>query len=172
MPAITLHEASFVYLEKATVALIGILKKGAESPAAASLPTVSLYEDMKPLAFQVNVVARMAERLTKEVTGAEETCSAGETTMAELIATAEKTLALLKSVDPAAVNGKEDQPVKLFLPNAGTWNMTVQTFSTNFVVPNTFFHVQTAYAILRMKGVPLGKPDYMGPFSGPPNSPP
>lgn len=42
--------------------------------------------------------------------------------------------------------------------------MTSQSYITELILPNAFFHLQTAYAILRMKGVPLGKADYITPF--------
>lgn len=45
--------------------------------------------------------------------------------------------------------------------------MVTVNYVTCMVLPNLFFHVSTTYAILRMKGVPLGKMDYLTPFMGP-----
>ncbi len=46
----------------------------------------------------------------------------------------------------------------------GTMNLTAKAYVFNYAIPNFFFHVQTTYAILRMKGVPLGKQDYLASF--------
>ncbi len=50
------------------------------------------------------------------------------------------------------------------LGKAGDLNLTATAYIFNYALPNFYFHVQTAYAILRMKGVPLGKSDYLMPF--------
>ena len=46
-------------------------------------------------------------------------------------------------------------------------NLSAKDYIFNYAIPNFFFHVQTAYAILRMKGVPLGKTDFLSPFMKP-----
>ena len=50
---------------------------------------------------------------------------------------------------------------------AGSMNLTAKAYVFNYALPNFFFHLQTAYAILRMKGVPLGKQDYLSAFMQP-----
>ncbi|KAK1767455.1 hypothetical protein QBC33DRAFT_515005 [Phialemonium atrogriseum] len=170
MPATTLHESSFGVLEKITSVLIVILKKAAESPEAASLPAARLYADMHPLTYQVQIISRMVKMLFEKLADAAEPELAELTdpTIADLIARAEKLLALVKTISPDAVNGKEDEPVVMATPNSGTWNMTRKTLASNFIVPNSFFHLQTVYSILRMNGVPLGKADFLLSFAGPP----
>lgn len=174
MSAITLYDVSFGEMEKIAMTLIGILKTATESPDADSFPTAKLYEDMRPLSYQVHIVSHTTVRVMREIAGSSIELPEEVTnpTMADLIANAEKTLALIKGVDAASVNGKEEIPVVVVPGNAGTWNMTGKTFMLNFALPNMFFHLQTAYAILRNKGVPLGKKDFLGPFAGPPSSVP
>jgi hypothetical protein len=82
--------------------------------------------------------------------------------MEQLIARAEKTLALLKSIDPKMLEEKETTIVKLPIGQ-----LTGKQFIFGFGMPNLFFHLQTAYAILRLKGVPLGKVDDLEPWNCP-----
>ena len=56
---------------------------------------------------------------------------------------------------------EEDATVTLTTPG-GSFDFTGRSYALNFVLPNFFFHVTTAYAILRHKGVPIGKLDYLG----------
>jgi uncharacterized protein len=62
------------------------------------------------------------------------------------------------------VEGKEAVMVELSFGSAGTKHLTGKDFVLTYVLPNLFFHLQSAYAILRMSGVLLGKADYLGPF--------
>lgn len=150
------------YIAGLTV-LVNILKKAALQPDADTLPSASLTEDMLPLSFQVqsvsNTVSISLKRLLKtDIQSWED----NETTMGQLIARAENTLALLKNIDPKSLEGAEKNVCKV----AGE-ELTGRQFILGFAMPNLFFHLQTAYAILRMKGVPLGKDDYLGPWRRP-----
>ncbi|KLU85563.1 hypothetical protein MAPG_04586 [Magnaporthiopsis poae ATCC 64411] len=172
MPGITLYESSGAVFEKGLKALDAILSK-AEAHAAEqginadTYPAEKLIEGMLPLSFQVQVVSNTTKKWIQRITGAElNEWEDNETTMAQLHARVKKTLDLLATVDAAAVNGKEDNIVELQMGKLGTRNMPAKEYTLNYAVPNFFFHLQTAYAILRAKGVPLGKPDYLGPFLG------
>jgi hypothetical protein len=59
------------------------------------------------------------------------------------------------------MNGKEDAPVELATPGR-TYTFTGESFVQTFTLPNFYFHMTTAYALLRMKGVPVGKMDFLG----------
>jgi hypothetical protein len=85
-----------------------------------------------------------------------------ETTMEQLIERAENTLALLKNLDPKILEGAEKN-----ICSVRGEDMTGRQFMLGFGMPTLFFHLQTAYAILRMNGVPLGKDDYMEPWHRP-----
>jgi hypothetical protein len=72
-----------------------------------------------------------------------------------------KTVDFLRSVKPAQIDGSEGKPITL---KAGTRELqfTGESYLLTFVIPNFYFHVTTAYAILRHKGVAIGKMDYIG----------
>ncbi|KAI1841255.1 hypothetical protein JX266_012567 [Neoarthrinium moseri] len=163
MPEVSIYDITVgTYIGGVTV-LVNILRKATLQPDADTFPSASLIEDMKPLSFQVqsvsNTVSRSLQRLLKtDVQSWED----NETTMQQLIERAENTLALLKTMDPKSLEGTEENVCTV----AGE-EMTGKHFILAFAMPNLFFHLQTAYAILRMKGVPLGKDDYLGPFHRP-----
>ena len=72
-----------------------------------------------------------------------------------------KTIAFLKSLDAKSFDGAESKQVVLKFPNV-TLEFTGSDYVGKFVLPNVHFHIATAYAILRNRGVPLGKPDFLG----------
>jgi uncharacterized protein len=84
-----------------------------------------------------------------------------ETSFDDLKARIAKTIDFARSVAPDAVNGREDETVVLKFPN-GELTFTAQSYVLGFAIPNFFFHLTTAYDLLRMKGVPIGKLDYLG----------
>ena len=86
-----------------------------------------------------------------------------ETTFPELIERLRKTIVYLNSLKPEQIDGSEKKKVTLKVRDE---MMTFEglTFLLNRVLPNLFFHVSTAYAILRHSGVEIGKKDYLGKF--------
>jgi hypothetical protein len=128
----------------------------------AELLTARLYEDMAPLAAQVQRASDSAKFTVVRIAGVEAPAMADdEVTFADLQARIAKTMDLLRLVAPAAMNGQEDKAVTLTTPGR-SMEFTARGYALGFVLPNFYFHVTTAYAILRMKGVPLGKIDYLG----------
>ncbi len=83
-----------------------------------------------------------------------------EKTVAELKARIEKTLAFIKTIKSEQIIGKEN--IKISLPYWNGKSTTGFEYVTEYILPNFFFHVTTAYAILRKNGVSLGKSDYIG----------
>lgn len=140
--------------------LIDILRKATLQPDADTFPSASLIDDMKPLIFQIQSVSHTVTKTLSKLTGTKiEGWEDNETTMEELIARAEKTLALLKDIDRKSLEGRDAIEIKMPMGQ-----FTGTQFILGFGVPNMFFHLQIAYAILRMKGVPLGKDDYLTPW--------
>ena len=84
-----------------------------------------------------------------------------EQTFDELHARIQKTIDYLKSFDGAQIDGSEARQIVLKM-RVGPIEFTGQSYLLNFVLPNFFFHVTTAYDILRHSGVELGKLDYWG----------
>jgi uncharacterized protein len=129
---------------------------------AAALTAARLFEDMFPLTRQVQIATdhakgAMARLGGREVPKWEDT----ETSFAELQARIEKAVGFVNSVPPEALVGSETKPITI---PTGRGNMDFDGFGylQTFALPNFWFHVTTAYDILRMKGVPLGKRDFFG----------
>ena len=84
-----------------------------------------------------------------------------ETTLAELQARCDKTIAFLDSMEPAMVNASENREIVPKFPSSTGYRFTGADYLRRFALPNFYFHVTIAYAILRAEGMPLGKPDYL-----------
>ncbi|KAB5575315.1 hypothetical protein GE09DRAFT_1215101 [Coniochaeta sp. 2T2.1] len=168
MSGITLHDASIGNLLHGTIALRNILQKASEQADSSAFPSAKLIDDMYPLTFQLKIATNMAEKAVKHLVAGSDVVMSDikeGSTLADLIARCDKTVELLKGVDAKAVNGKEDEVLSVQLgPNSKPVEITGKEFVFGHVLPNFFFHVNATYAILRMKGVPIGKMDYLNPF--------
>ena len=91
-----------------------------------------------------------------------------EASFAELAERCTKTIDYVSQFDAAALADAADREVELKFPNGMGYRWRGADYLVGFALPNFFFHVTTAYAILRNAGVPLGKPDYLQ-HLGPPN---
>jgi hypothetical protein len=86
-----------------------------------------------------------------------------EKTIPELKERIKKTLDFLKSIRPEQIEGSEDKKISIwYMP--GKW-VTGFEYISEIYLPNFFFHLTTAYSILRHRGVNLGKADYLGELS-------
>ncbi len=120
-----------------------------------------LIEDMLPLAKQVQIASDTARFAAVRVGQAQPSAMADEeTTIAELRERIAKTIAYLESVDPTGFDNRETAEVILKLPST-EMKFTSLSYVTDFVLPNFYFHITMAYALLRMKGVALGKMDFL-----------
>jgi hypothetical protein len=141
--------------------LNSVLGKG-EAQGGIDPGDARLAPDMLPLKNQVYIATDTAKGCGARLAGVEiPKYEDVETTFPELKARIAKTIAFLKSLDPKAFDGAEKTPVVLKFPNA-TMEFDGKSYVNNFVLPNIYFHITTAYGILRNKGVPLGKRDYLG----------
>ncbi|ROV88860.1 hypothetical protein VMCG_10195 [Cytospora schulzeri] len=172
MAGITFYDAYFPILIQSMDSLESILVKAQTYAkengidADAEYVPAKLYEDMKTLPFQVQIASTMVKRCVTRLTGAgAEEWKDDETTLEQLLARVRKTSELVKSVRPEDVNGKEDDVIDVQV-GYNTTKMPSKPYVTFMVMPNLFFHIQTAYSILRMKGVPLGKRDFLTAFMG------
>ncbi|MCY1518178.1 hypothetical protein D9M68_528870 [compost metagenome] len=121
-----------------------------------------LAPDMFPLSRQVQIACDGAKGGIALLAGIEAPSHADdETTFAELQARIAKTLAFLQGVDAAQVDGSEERTVTLKRRDKET-HFQGQAFLLDHVLPNFYFHLTTAYAILRHNGVEIGKRDFLG----------
>ena len=166
---VSLYDLTVPAFLRAFANLSAILEKGqafaaAEGRAPESLTEARLIADMAPLTAQIQRASDTAKGAVVRLGGLENPSFPDtEKTFAEMQERIEKTVAFLKSVDPAALEGKEEAEVVL---KAGGTSLTFtgRDYVLNFVLPNFYFHVTTAYALLRQQGVPIGKRDYLGPL--------
>nr|WP_278254263.1 DUF1993 domain-containing protein [Sphingobium sp. BYY-5] len=147
--------------------LSALLEKGAAFAAekgidAQSLASAQLIEDMKPLTAQVQYACDTAKGTVTRLGELEPVAMPDtEQSFEELQARIARTIALLESVPRERIDGREETPVPLKLPN-GEIPFTGRSHVLVFSQPNFYFHLVTAYALLRQAGVPLGKIDFLG----------
>ncbi len=164
---LSMYGAAVPPLARSLTNLSGILAKAATHAEArgidpAVLLQARLYPDMFPLVRQVQIATDIARRGLARLAGVESTAMAdNEASFEELIGRIEATLTSLEGFLPEQIDGTETKPIEL--PIRGeTLRFSGQSFLLFFVLPNVYFHVTTAYDILRHNGVELGKRDFLG----------
>ena len=121
-----------------------------------------LYPDMLPLTSQVRIACDNAKGAVARLAGVEVPKHEDtEQSFAELKARIAKTIAFVKSIQPAQIDGSEDREIVLKLGGTEVKFKGMQ-YLLGFALPNFYFHVVTAYDILRHGGVEIGKRDYIG----------
>ena len=138
-----------------------LAKASASGIAEADLTGARLIGDMLPLTKQVQIASDTARFVAVRVGQAAPTAMADdETTIPELRERVARTIAYLEDADPAGFENRESSEVILKLPNT-EMTFTGLSYVTDFALPNFYFHITMAYALLRMKGVELGKKDFL-----------
>jgi hypothetical protein len=147
--------------------LTGIMEKAAAhceerkiDPAA--LTQYRLYPDMFPFFKQIHIATDAARNGSAYLAGAEPLRFENtEQTFPELIGRVQKTIEYVNSFKPEQIDGTEEKEISI---QRGETTLTYrgQDYLLNRVLPNFFFHITTAYDILRHNGVELGKKDYLG----------
>jgi hypothetical protein len=144
--------------------LIAILEKGAEHErtTSADLANARLAPDMYTLAEQVRTACLQAEGCIARLTGATAPARENaEATIADLKGRLALAIAYLESADARAFEGAEDRDCSVHTPNGFVFEMNGAEFLRSWALPHFYFHVVTAYDILRHHGVALGKRDYL-----------
>ena len=128
----------------------------------AVLTSFRLYPDMLPMGRQVQIACDTAKGLVSRLAGMEiPAYEDNEKTLAELKARIAKTIAYVQSFTPAQIDGTEDKDIVVKRGEKETHYKGMQ-FLLGHAIPNIYFHVTTAYAILRHNGVEIGKFDFIG----------
>ena len=167
--SITLYDVSVPVFTLSLSNLAAILDK-AESHGTAKkvdpkvIPQARLIVDMLPLSAQMQIACDTAKGVAARLAGVavpkhEDT----EATLAELKARVSKTLEFIKTIKPEQLQGAETREIVLQFPQT-TLKFNGLSYLTNFALPNFFFHMTMAYALLRKNGIDLGKRDFLGPI--------
>ena len=165
--AFSIYQASVPVYTRRLEALSAILDKAAGYASQrkidpAALIQARLYPDMLPLARQIQIACSHAIRGAARLSGAEPaSVEDKETSFDDLKARVAKTLAFLKDVDAKKMDGMEDREITY---PVGDRKMTLKAgeYLLHFSMPNFYFHLTTAYDILRNNGLEIGKADFMG----------
>jgi hypothetical protein len=149
-------------------ALSGVLDKAQAFATAKKIdPSVLLSSrlapDMFTLTRQVQVATDLAKNGAARLAGVEPPrYEDNETTLDQLKARLAKTVAYLKSLDAKQIDGAADRQITFPLGPTNKGHMKGDDYLNHFVLPNVYFHLTAAYAILRHLGVEVGKQDFLG----------
>jgi uncharacterized protein len=163
----SMYQISVVPLLNALNNLSAILHKGLAHAEARKIdPAIfsgaRLFPDMLPLNRQVHITSDIAKFCGARLAGIEAPRFEDvEFTFPELQARIAKTVAFLQTLNARQIDGSESREIN-FKSGGRELKMSGQDYLSKYVLPNVYFHVTTAYAILRHNGVELGKADYQG----------
>jgi hypothetical protein len=161
--ALSIYEASVpVFANGLTNVATWLDKALAEGGDETVLMQARLAPDMRPFPAQIQFASDSAKGAVARLTGQEAPAMADtEASFAELRQRCQRTVDFVQSVPAAAFEKAEEREVIMKFPGGTGYRWTGREYLTGFALPNFFFHVTTAYALLRANGVPLGKPDYL-----------
>ena len=166
--AFTMSRASVPSLEIGLNALSAILDKATAFAAAKKIdPSVllntRLAPDMFPFVRQVQIATDLAKNGAARLAGVEPPrYEDNEKTIEELKARLARTVAYIKSVDARAIDAAGDRQITFPLGPSNKGEMRGDDYLNHFVLPNVYFHLTAAYAILRHCGLDIGKQDFLG----------
>jgi len=163
-----MSQASISVFEIGLNALSGVLDKAEAFAAAKKIdPAVLLHSRLSPDMFdltrQVQVVTDQARRGSARLAGVEPpSYEDTETTIDQLKARLAKTVAYLKALDRKQIEASADREITFPLGGPNKGQMKGDDYLNHFVLPNFYFHLTAAYAILRHCGLDIGKRDFLG----------
>lgn len=164
---VSMYQFSIPVFIRGLRALGGVLEKGrADAEARKFAPQIlvdaRLAPDMHKLSRQVQTASDMVKNGAARLAGQEPPAFPDtENSFEELQARIAKTVAFLEGITEAQLEGSETRQITLKFPGQ-EMTFTGADYLTGFVLPNLYFHMTTAYNILRHNGVQIGKRDFMG----------
>ena len=168
--SISLYTATVPVLKQMLLALSDVLKKGEEyaqqrkcDPSA--LLQSRLFPDMLALVRQVQIACDFAKSVPSRIAGVEVAAYEDtEQSFAELQQRIAKTLGLIDTFTAAQLEGSAVKEVVLRPGTPKEKKLSVEDYALKYGMPQFFFHVTTAYNLLRHNGVEIGKKDFMGSY--------
>ena len=167
--ALSMYDLSVPVFSRGLGQLTHLLEKSLAHAKAndidpATLVDARLAPDMLTLAGQIQRASDASKLGVARIAGiTAPSFPDEEKTYDDLLARIEKTQAFLATADRAMIDGQEEREVTI-KSREGEAHFTAQRCLLQFALPNFFFHVTTAYGVLRHKGMPIGKMDYLGKF--------
>jgi len=164
----SMHAASVPVFQHMLRNLSHILDKGEANAQARKIdPAVlagsRLAPDMLPFTRQILIACDTAKNGVARISGVEAPkFDDTEASFADLKARIQKTLDYLATVPAAKLDGTEAKEITFPVGRDSSRTMAAQAYLTTWVLPNFFFHVTTAYNLLRHSGVEIGKGDFLG----------
>jgi hypothetical protein len=165
--SISFYQASVPVFLRGFANLSAILDKGVEYAKSVKLDQAvlieaRLFENMYSLPGQIQRASDTAKGFVARVSQVENPkLEDNEKTFNELQARIARTVEFIKSVKAEQIEAGQEREVSIFSGSRGEMKFKGTDYLLNFALPNFFFHVTTAYDILRHKGVPLTKKDYL-----------
>jgi uncharacterized protein len=166
-----MYDASVPICAQQLGALAGIIDKAAAHCVAnkieeAALLSDRLYPDMFCLARQIRQSADFGRNAPGRLAGVPgpDFAAIDDTSFAQAKKRVEDSLAFVKTLTRAQIEGTEDKDI-VWTAGSNTRKMKGAAYLQHFALPNFFFFVTTAYDILRHRGVPIGKRDFIGPIN-------
>jgi len=169
MPS-TVFESTIPMLVNGLASLKHIVEVGEKYATEKSLPEsdildARLVDDMLPFHFQIHIATDTAQKAVARLEGTEpKPWTSNLTSFAGVYKRIADAQAILAAAKPAAWASRDEEPITVPMGKDRQLTMPAKDYIITYNLPNFFFHLQTAYAILRAKGLPLGKSDYLGSF--------
>ena len=166
----SLYNATVPVFKQMLLALSDVLKKGEEYAEqkkfdSTVLLQARLFPDMLPLVRQVQIACDFAKSVPSRLAGVEVAAYEDtEQTFAELQQRIAKTLTLISAFTPAQLDGSAVKEIVLRPGTPKEKKLAVEDYTLKYGMPQFFFHVTTAYNLLRSNGVEIGKKDFMGSY--------
>ena len=165
--SLSMYSASVPYFVRALNNLSAILKKGSAHAQENEIDpsifvTERLFPDMLPLSSQIQIACDVSKGAAARFSGVEApSFEDNESSFEELQERISKTIAFLSSVPAEKIDGTEEKAIT-FQAGSIEIDFVGATYLSMWALPNIYFHVTTAYNILRHNGVILGKLDFLG----------
>lgn len=167
---LSMHAASVPVFRQMLGGLADVLRKAQAHAEARKIDPAAflqsrLYPDMFPLVRQVQIACDFAKSVPARLAGVEVPAyDDTEQSFDELQARIAKTLAFIEGLDASGFDGSETREIVLRPGTPKERRLGGQAYLLQYGLPQFFFHVTTAYALLRHGGVEIGKKDYMGTY--------
>jgi uncharacterized protein len=167
----SMSRASLPPMNIGLTALSALLDKASVFSAAkkiddAVILQLRLAPDMFAFVRQVQTTTDLAKNGASRLAGVEPPrYEDSETTIAQLKNRVEATLRYLETIDPTNIDASEEREIVFPVGPTARASMKGADYLAEFLLPNFYFHLTAAYAILRHNGVEIGKHDFLGPIS-------